>query len=585
MKKFISYFLMATVICLWGCQDKLENEFKDPSVYSPTSEVVSGMFTRMMANGRTGFMLNDYADFWYQADGGYISHIELYGRYYRTAYTYLKDRADPKVGFGINGIQGHFNSLYTGFKEMPLLKIELAALSETEQKDLAIYDVLTNMVYDMRATMMVDIFNDIPYSDALRGVEGLFFPKYDKGGDVYTTALANIKTATDKLSGLYSAMTPEGKKKFEVQDIIFQGDINKWISYADAMRLRLAVRISGVKTDEAKTIIADVLSRGNLPTADIEMIPQDWFRSNQSTGDGGTFRRGMRERDYAGFVPPLLTEIMSRDGKDEYTQGVDDPRMPVLFTGAKGSDINAGVRIYRPIDFDCVQGQKNLDELGHTYVTSYNYYVTPSLYFNNYYMCYNLATFMWNHEPWYIFSVAELELLKAEIAEKGLGNTGSSASQHIYNAVVSSTDYWYRHNEACVWPSVVTISADESAYLKPAKPSAAIIQTFANVIKTNYEQAAGIEGKMEILMQQKFVHLNVHNSLELWTELRRTRHPKLNPLIYDPSTIINTCVERVTYPGSEAERNFENYATVVEQDNFTSPIFWAGQNPVSYYKY
>jgi hypothetical protein len=35
---------------------------------------------------------------------------------------------------------------------------------------------------------------------------------------------------------------------------------------------------------------------------------------------------------------------------------------------------------------------------------------------------------------------------------------------------------------------------------------------------------------MEILMQQKYIHLNLHGVYELLAELRRTRHPKLEPI-------------------------------------------------------
>jgi hypothetical protein len=36
--------------------------------------------------------------------------------------------------------------------------------------------------------------------------------------------------------------------------------------------------------------------------------------------------------------------------------------------------------------------------------------------------------------------------------------------------------------------------------------------------------------------------------------------------------------ERLRYPTSEQQNNPDNYATVKDQDNFTSPIFWVPQN-------
>jgi hypothetical protein len=98
-------------------------------------------------------------------------------------------------------------------------------------------------------------------------------------------------------------------------------------------------------------------------------------------------------------------------------------------------------------------------------------------------------------------------------------------------------------------------------------------------------QAGDIEAKMEIIMQQKYVHLNIHDPRELFTELRRTRHPKLNPIVFNPSVIIHTVVNRIPYPQSESANNFEQYSKVIDQDNFTSPIFWMDKPAVSFYKY
>ncbi|MDR1102675.1 MAG: SusD/RagB family nutrient-binding outer membrane lipoprotein [Tannerella sp.] len=593
MKK-IYYILIAIATAgMTGCQSELEENFKDPGVYAPTTEVVSGMFTTLVSNGRTGFV-NDYSDWWHQADaGGYLWYCELYARYYGTRYAWIADLVDPKNSYDPDGLQNTvFNVIYNNFKEMPLMSIELAKLSEEEQKDLTIYISLAELLFNTRVTWSVDIYNSIPYFNAVKGIEGVFFAEYDDPKEIYLSALDIVRKRSDELLPAYEGMSDDGKKKFATQDVIFRGDVRKWLSYADAMRLRLAVRISGVLPDEARTIISEVLSRGNLPTEDLEIEPQEWFRSNRSAGDGGTYRRGMRERDYAGFIPPLLTDIMSRDGKDEYTPGVDDPRMPVLFTGARGSDIATGLYVFRPVNMDCESATTLYDGGGgangeYGYITDYNSYVDPERYITtNWYMCWNIATYPWNHDPQPVFTTGEVELLKAEIALKNLGNTGATAEQHIHNAIIRSTDYWYRHNAYNQW---VGTGADPSPevkqFLQPAKPDAAMIAAFADVVRNDYLQAADLEAKMEIIMQQKYVHLNVHNPQELFTELRRTRHPKLNPIVFNASTVIHTVINRIPYPQSESANNFEQYSKVIEQDNFTSPIFWMDKPDVSFYKY
>jgi hypothetical protein len=591
--KRIYYIIIAAVTAFAGCQSELEEDFKDPGVYAPVSEVVSGMFTSIVSRGRTGFVY-DYSDWWHQADaGGYIWYCELYARYYGTRYAWIADLVDPKNSYDQEGLQNTvFNAVYSNFKEMPLMSLELAKLPEAEQKDLSIYIALIEMLYNTRITWSVDIYNSIPYFNAVKGIEGIFFVPYDDPREIYLSALEVVKKRMDDAEECWQSMSEDGRKKFATQDVIFHGDIRKWIAYADAMRLRLAVRISGVLPEEARAVISDVLSRGNLPAEDLEMEPQEWFRSNRSAGDGGTYRRGVRERDYAGFIPPLLTEIMSRDGKDEYTPGTDDPRMPVLFTAAKGSDINTGLRIFRPANLDCEAATVLYNEGGgadgeYGYITDYNSYVDPERYIKtNWYMCWNIATYAWNHDPQPVFTVGEVELLKAEVELKGLGNTGATADQHLYNAIISSTDYWYRHNAFNLWAGTGANPGEEVRhFLQPEKPDAGSIAAFAETVRNDFLQASDLEDRMEIIMQQKYVHLNLHDPRELFTELRRTRHPKLNPIVFNASTIIHTVVNRIPYPQSESANNFEQYSKVVDQDNFTSPIFWMDKPDVSFYKY
>jgi hypothetical protein len=82
---------------------------------------------------------------------------------------------------------------------------------------------------------------------------------------------------------------------------------------------------------------------------------------------------------------------------------------------------------------------------------------------------------------------------------------------------------------------------------------------------------------MELLMQQKYIHLNLMCPYELWAELRRTRHPKLEPMTFN-AKVMKPLPERLRYPTAEQQTNPDNYATVKSQDNFTTPIFWVPAN-------
>ncbi len=88
--------------------------------------------------------------------------------------------------------------------------------------------------------------------------------------------------------------------------------------------------------------------------------------------------------------------------------------------------------------------------------------------------------------PVYMFSLAELDLLMAEIELKGLATTGEKAEDHMKDAVIHSTNYWYALNAASDYKSKITAVGGVAA-LYPTKPTDAIIARWGDVHKDNVE--------------------------------------------------------------------------------------------------
>ncbi len=78
------------------------------------------------------------------------------------------------------------------------------------------------MIKDYNYLKLVDLYNSLPYKDALRGVEGVFFPEYDDPEEIYTIALQNIKEAIDNLDAAYNKLTDANKS-------IFMKKVNKFV--------------------------------------------------------------------------------------------------------------------------------------------------------------------------------------------------------------------------------------------------------------------------------------------------------------------------------------------------------------------
>ncbi len=99
----------------------------------------------------------------------------------------------------------------------------------------------------------IDRWRDVPYSDAVRMESGILTPKYDTQEQIYPAMLAKLKEAADSFAdGAATDDISEG-------DLLFHGDITKWRKYCNSLRLRLAIRISEVSPELAKTTVEEIL--------------------------------------------------------------------------------------------------------------------------------------------------------------------------------------------------------------------------------------------------------------------------------------------------------------------------------------
>ena len=93
---------------------------------------------------------------------------------------------------------------------------------------------------------MTDLWGDLPYSEALQGVENdVVTPAYDTQAQIYDRMFADLAAA--------SAMIVPGEDPFGAQDLVYQGDMGNWRKFSNSLRLRLALRVSDVAAAKAAT--------------------------------------------------------------------------------------------------------------------------------------------------------------------------------------------------------------------------------------------------------------------------------------------------------------------------------------------
>ena len=570
MKSKITYLSLLIVIGISSCKKDLEERFYNPDALSEgVTDIVPGLFTRTISENK--IFVQDYGEWYYLMSGGtsITGYAQIAQRYVSYRYDWFATYDDLTTGNGFDDYpitgQSYFEGSYRRLKSWETLRSEWEKRTGQDKLDAQLYYKLITLVKDYQSGKLVDLFNSIPYFNAFQAGNNspeYWYPAYDDPKEIYKSIIADLGNLADSFQIEYNQMSATAKQIFDQQDVVFKGDIEKWIQFANATRLKLLVRIAGVDEAYAKPLIQETLGR-QLPTAYLTF--PIWFDTDQKNG-GGFWMRGLYENTYASFIPSIILKRLNY-GNTTYEPGIDDPRLPVIAMPTKYND-------YRHITY-------NIDEQTPIYDAGNRYYPyadnLPSSLAQNAFSLYNFATFTRNDKmPVYMFSLAELDLLLAEIALKELGNTGKAAEEHIKDAVIHSTDFYYTLNQSSGFKDDPDAQG-AAAPLYPAKPSANEIAQWGDVIKTKFSLAASVEDKMEILMQQKFIHLNILHPYELWAELRRTGHPKLEPFTWR-GNVWTPFPERVRYPSDETRTNANNLSKVSGENNMTSKIFWVPAN-------
>ena len=169
--------------------------------------------------------------------------------------------------------------------------------------------------------MAVDCFGDIPYSEAFKGAAekgSVFKTPYDKQEDIYPKLLANLKSVADSWSeGL-------GKDKLGEGDFLFNEDVKQWQRFCNSLRLRIAMRISGVYP-ESKSIIEEIYNNPDKYPY-ISATKENAYFWWQGSGDYfERYYNNFRTRDDDGMADIFI----------DHLKMMEDPRIEVLARSAE----------------------------------------------------------------------------------------------------------------------------------------------------------------------------------------------------------------------------------------------------------
>jgi len=174
-------------------------------------------------------------------------------------------------------------------------------------------------------SVMVDIWADVPFSQALQGTNNPF-PDYESGENIYPEIFAMIDQGIGLLDA-ESVATPGS------DDIFYGGDLELWTKFANTVKLKLYNQVRLVQ--DVSSEVEALISEDNLieEGEDFEFpfgtstTPDDRNPSFVEEYGGGSPRN---------YINPLMYEYMANLNTFQHRNyggeiGVEDPRIPYYF--------------------------------------------------------------------------------------------------------------------------------------------------------------------------------------------------------------------------------------------------------------
>ena len=386
--------------------------------------------------------------------------------------------------------------------------------------------------------LLVDTYNDVPYTGALKGEDGLQ-PKYDKASDIYKNLgdLLDQSIATFKSTGTAS-------KLFITADPLFGGNLSKWASFAQTLKLRLILKGQGKVTftntsfDASVGFLADdaIVNPGYIK-ADGKQNPM--WSTWAYNASGTAISAGSQ---YA-VTPWILTFYSGKKISD-------NARADVTFQ--KGLSVPTNQLGYQQADAG--RGLAPSSWFKGTSATSYE----------------KIGILKGPDAGQPLMLAAESYFLQAEANVKGL--LSGSAATNFDLGENAAFRYLYKDNTGAV-----TVGKD------PIADATSYRTTNGTIMLANFAAATDDAQKLEAIITQKYIAFNMLFGHEAWNEYRRTGFPKIVVAatpdrlesfvsLVSQSTAADKLPTRIQYPANEFKYNAANVPTI---NKYSTKIFWA----------
>jgi len=256
---------------------------------------------------------------------------------------------------GTNGWLAGYNSSLTSY----LRQVGEGGALENDQY-YAIGLIMKGLYYQL----YTDQVGMIPYSEA--SDPDIKLPKYDEQIDIYKGVIAELNEAISLIGG--NTTTGEGVDLLRENDVIFNGDMQKWKQLANSLKLRMALRAHGAPGEDfASAAASEAISSGVLADSDAlfesyNVVSNIWVE-HSSYGD---IYYGFGEIGQWKMGEPLINALSS----------VNDPRLSFMSKPSPGGTVTLDITEASESQIAFLKG--TLDNAGLILDTDYSWTQTSS---------------------------------------------------------------------------------------------------------------------------------------------------------------------------------------------------------------
>ena len=367
MKNLFYYtLLLVTIMLAASCKDNYFNINDDPNNHVN----VGNEFILTGGIAGNAYVVGGY----YQAVGGFWSQ--------HYAQSTGASQWSTWEEFSID--EGEFDRQFTTLYSGPLKDFQVIRERSLASADWSYYLVST-LMQSYSFGILSDFYDHIPFSEALLGITKIT-PKYENGKDVCDSLLRRIDFALSKDLSAPTVST------IGSNDLVFQGDMNKWVQFGNTLKLKIYLRFVNTDPEKYRSQIKALLATNN-------------FLNTSATMTAFKLEEDGRNPFFETFMDRLNGNIVASKTLVDILEANGDNRLDAIFTPPADKDGNPLPQV------GLGQGRYKADQTLYATIANLS---TPNI---------------TGLSPVYFFSLPEVDFLVAE-AELLYGSAANSETSY-----------------------------------------------------------------------------------------------------------------------------------------------------------